>query len=149
MIIGGIEKNAMIWSRITGKVLHNLPHEIGVPAVDFSPNGKQVVTGAYDGKVRIWDITSGSLLKTFKCNKGTIWSVDFSPIGKYIAAGGDDDKVSIWNINSGKILYEFKEAEHNIWEVVFNPSEHLLLASGSDNAIKGYELKTVKLIYVL
>ena len=111
MVSGGIEPNAKIWSRITGEVLHNLPHEIGTPAVDFSPTGKVVATGAYDGNVRIWDVESGALLKTFKGDGGTIWSIDFSPNGELIAAGGDDDKVSVWNIETGKSVHDFKEAE--------------------------------------
>ena len=37
MISGGIEQNTKIWNRITGEVIHNLPHEIGSPSVDFSP----------------------------------------------------------------------------------------------------------------
>lgn len=146
MVSGGIEKNALIWSRITGEVLHELPHEIGTPAIDFSSNGKQIATGAYDGKVRIWDVETGNLQKVFEGNGGTIWSVDFSPNGKFIAAGGNDDNVSVWNIETGDLVYDFKDSEKNIWEVVFNPSGELLLSSGSDNAIRVYEVKTGKLL---
>jgi tricorn protease-like protein len=149
MISGGIEKNAMIWSRITGEVLHNLPHKVGTPAVDFSPNGKQVATGAYDGNVRTWNVNSGKLINVFEGNKGTVWSVDFSPNGKLIAAGGNDDDVLVWNIDSGKLIHRFNEATHNIWEVVFNPTGELLLSSGSDNAIRVYDVKTGKLLHTI
>ena len=63
MVSGGIFKSTKIWNRITGKIVHNLPHEVGSPSVDFSPNGKLVATGAYDGKVRLWDVKSGAVLK--------------------------------------------------------------------------------------
>jgi len=50
MVSGGIENEAKVWSRITGKVIHNLPHTYGTPSVDFSPDGLTVCTGSYDGR---------------------------------------------------------------------------------------------------
>jgi len=149
MVSGGIDPNTKIWNRITGKVIHNLPHETGSPAVDFNPTGKLVATGAYDGKVRIWDVNYGKLLQVFEGNEGTIWSVDFSPNGKLLAAGSNDNKVTVWNVHTGKIKYELTEATHNIWEVIFNPTGELLLSSGSDNAIRVYDVETGKLLQTI
>ena len=149
MVSGGIDPDTKIWNRVTGEVVHNLPHEIGSPAVDFNSTGKLVATGAYDGKVRLWEVSTGKTLKMLKGNEGTIWSVDFSPNGTLIAAGSNDDKVTVWNVASGEIMYEFTEATHNIWEVVFNPTGELLAASGSDNAIRIYDIATGKLIQTI
>lgn len=146
MVSGGVDQNTKIWNRFTGKTLHNLPHETGSPAVDFNADGKLIATGAYDGKVRLWDVNSGDLLKVLEGNEGVIWSVNFSPNGELIAAGSDDDKVTVWYVNTGEIKYEFREATHNIWEVVFNPSGSYLAASGSDNAIRIYNMETGTLI---
>lgn len=146
MISGGLEKNAKIWNRITGEVLHDLPHEYGTPSVDFSPNGKTVCTGSYDGKARVWDAQTGNLIRVLEGNEGTLWSITYSPNGKLIAAGGNDDKVSVWSVETGELMYEFKDASHNIWEVIFHPSGELLLASGSDNAIRVYNMQSGKLV---
>lgn len=146
IVSGGIDSNTKIWNRITGEVLHDLPHEIGSPAMDFNVDGTLVATGSYDGKVRFWDVGSGELLKTLDGHEGTIWSVDFSANDELIAAGGDDDKIIVWDVNTGEIKYEFKEASHNIWEVVFNPTGDYLAASGSDNAVRIYNMKTGKVI---
>ena len=149
MVSGGIDQNTKIWNRINCKVVHNLPHKVGSPSVDFNPAGNLVATGAYDGKVRLWDVGSGKILKVLGGNEGTIWSVNFSPNGELIAAGGNDDKVTVWNVNTGKITHEFKEATHNIWEVVFNPTGDYLATSGSDNTIRIYSVETGKLIKTL
>jgi WD40 repeat protein len=145
MVSGGIGENTKIWSRINGKLIHDLKHPYGTPSVDFSPDGSKVCTGSYDGKARIWDVKTGSLLTVLDGNESTLWSVAYSPSGHLIAAGGDDDKVSIWNAHSGRLLQEFKDADQNIWEVVFNPSGDLLLASGSDHLIRVYEVASGKL----
>ncbi len=149
MISGGIENSTKIWSRITGEVIHDLPHDYGTPAVDFSPDGLTVCTGSYDGKVRVWNTNTGEIVSVLIGNEDTIWSVNYSPDGKFIAAGGNDDKVFVWNVDTGQLIHELKDAKHNIWEVLYNPMGTLLLSSGSDNTIRIYDVQTGKLIKTL
>jgi WD40 repeat protein len=37
--------------------------------VKFAPNGELVATGAYEGKVSLWDVDSGKLLKVLMKKK--------------------------------------------------------------------------------
>ena len=55
-----------IYSTEDTKLLHELKgHTRGVFAVAFSPDGKQVATGGFEGKVRLFDVETGSLVKEF------------------------------------------------------------------------------------
>ncbi len=55
-----------IYSTEDGKLLQELKgHTRGVFAVAFAPDGKHVVTGGFEGKVRIFDAESGNLEKEF------------------------------------------------------------------------------------
>jgi WD40 repeat protein len=57
---------ARIYTTDDGKVLHELPgHKTGVFAVAFRPDGKQVATGGFDGKVRLFDVDTGALVTEF------------------------------------------------------------------------------------
>jgi WD40 repeat protein len=57
---------ARIYSTDDAKLLHELlGHTRAVFAVAFSPDGKHVVTGGFEGKVRIFDVDTGSLVKEF------------------------------------------------------------------------------------
>ena len=40
-------------------------HEGAVFTIVFHPSGKQIATGGYEGKIRVYDPASGTLLKTF------------------------------------------------------------------------------------
>ncbi len=58
--------SARIYSTTEAKVLHELPgHTAGVFAVAFRPDGQQVATGGFDGKVRLFDTNNGQLVKEF------------------------------------------------------------------------------------
>jgi WD40 repeat protein len=57
---------ARIYDTSDAKTVHDLAgHTAGVFAVAFRPDGQQVATGGFDGKVRLFDVATGMLVKEF------------------------------------------------------------------------------------
>jgi WD40 repeat protein/mono/diheme cytochrome c family protein len=55
-----------IYSTEDGKLLHELKdHARGIFTVIFSPDGKQVATGGFEGKLRLFDAETGALVREF------------------------------------------------------------------------------------
>ncbi|MCA6574637.1 MAG: WD40 repeat domain-containing protein [Pseudanabaena sp.] len=74
----------------------------------FSPNGKQLIFGGTDGKVRIWDFENSSQPVSFDAHKSkdsfgdyeAIKFLRFRPDGKTIVSvGGSDHTIKIWEVN--------------------------------------------------
>jgi WD40 repeat protein len=62
----GESGTARIYSTDDGKLLHELSgHVRGVFSVAFSPDGKRVATGGFEGRVRIFNAETGGLEKDF------------------------------------------------------------------------------------
>lgn len=64
--------------------------------VVFNPSGELLASAGGDGTVRLWDISSGALLKTLQSHPGGATSVAFHPSGRALASGGLDGFVRVW-----------------------------------------------------
>jgi len=100
-----------------------------VYSVAFSPDGKILASaGGVDGKVKFWDVTSGTLLRTLNGSTDAI-AVAFSPDGK-ILASGEEAGIKLWDVASGKELYTL--SDHNMGlSFTFSPDGQMLAATGS------------------
>ena len=85
----------------TGTLVATLKGHIdSVRSVDFSHDGRRIVSGAEDGTVRIWDTRHGQLLSSFVGRDGTISSVAFSPDDNSVASLADNGVLRLWTAAS-------------------------------------------------
>ena len=86
----------------TGRKLITLSrHEKAITALDFSPDGKRIVTGSEDGTAIISDTDTGADLFTFQGHMTRITSVAFSPEGNRLVTGDSDGIAKIWDAEKG------------------------------------------------
>jgi WD40 repeat protein len=78
------------------KLLHRFAYR-GATTVAFDPRGSLVASGARDGSVRVWDVSSGASRQTLTPGSRVI-SLEFSPDGRLLLAGGQDGVVHRWDV---------------------------------------------------
>jgi WD40 repeat protein len=122
-------------------------HELSVTSLNFSPDGKYLISGGEEGIAILWDLT-GKEIARFKGHKGIIRDVTFNPDSQHIATAGDDGTVRIWD-NSGKQLKQIDVHKERVWSVSFSPNGKYLLATGDSGTVKlwdtsGKEIATMK-----
>jgi WD40 repeat protein len=123
------------WDATTGEELMTLPlqdPEFGIGAVDFSPDGRRIVSGHGNGFIKIWDAGTGMRLIDLCVNAGSgIYSVAFSPDGKSICVGYDGGGIALFEsvepavgqearriANSANRLVDELHDEHELYEDV-------------------------------
>ncbi len=148
-------------------------HSDNVNSVSFSPDGKYVISGAgqtigpivwgisnstgtvkqirgdvtsWDNTLKLWDISTGKEIKTFKGHSEAVNSVAFSPDGKYIISGSMDNTLKLWDIEKGKKIKTFKGHSEPVNSVSFSPDGKYVISGSSDNTIKLWDIKKGKKI---
>ncbi|MBI3460117.1 hypothetical protein HY009_04220, partial [Candidatus Acetothermia bacterium] len=123
-----------------------LDHEkSGVFSVVFSPDGKTVATGAGDGYARLWDVSTGKVLRRFG-PVGTVFSSAFSPDGKFLVGGtGEDLLVHIWDVASGREMRTLSGHEGWVHAVAYSSDGKLIASGSADHTLRVWEAETGKL----
>jgi WD40 repeat protein len=128
-----------------------------VNAVSFSPDGQMLASGREHGEVqspkehavKLWNVQTGKLLRTFVAPNTSVNALQFSPDGKLLAGGGSGRTLLLWDVATGKI--DKKLAGHTDWvkTIVFSPDGETLASGGVDNTIRLWDVPTGKLKRIL
>ncbi|KAL7750628.1 Protein sof1 [Sorochytrium milnesiophthora] len=72
-------------------------HVSAVLDIDYSPTGRELVTGAYDRTLRIFDVRKGHSRDVYHTNRmQRLWCVKYSMDSKYVMSGSDDSNIRLW-----------------------------------------------------
>src|SRR5262245_25824873 len=95
----------------------------------LSPDGAVAATSGYDGMVRLWDATTGQLLRVLVGHDSYTFGLGWSPDGRYLASTGTFDyTVRIWEGKSGLPLKVLKGLDDPPGVVAWSPDGSLLAA---------------------
>lgn len=79
-------------------------HRAAVSAVDWSPDGRFLASGSNDESVQIWDLSKGSISRTFT-DLGYVKDLDWNADGSKLAVA-TIYSVTIFDANSGIVLWK-------------------------------------------
>jgi WD40 repeat protein len=113
--------------------LLTLEHTDWVWRVAFSPDGKRLASAGKDKSVKVWDVTTGKLIRTMPGHTGEVWSVVFSPDGKQLATASENGEVKIWDMLAERESRSFpvKLTDHS--NLAYSPDGTLLAAVVRDS----------------
>jgi WD domain, G-beta repeat/PQQ-like domain/WD40-like Beta Propeller Repeat len=128
----------------TGKALPTLPGHPsgGIRRIVFTPDGKQLVSGGFDGTVRVWDLQTKKEVRQLKVESGTVYSLSLSNDGKLLATAGRDG-LKVWDLASEKMLHREPLSGSTCYATAFSP-DGKLVAGGDGDRVTIWEVSTGK-----
>ena len=113
-------------------------HEKRVNSIEFTPDGKYLISSSDDLTIKLWDLNTQKVTKTYRSHQDYVSSISLSKDGLRFISGGGDSLVYFW-IRESKTLKKFGPFPNEISGAVFgNRNSDLFLTSGSLKAT-GYE----------
>lgn len=136
-------KKIQLWDVSTGNKLDVfVKHQGWGNAVTFSPDGRFVLSGYFNGTLILWDVSSGREIRAFKGHTSNIWSVAISPDGRYALSGGDDSMVHLWEISTGKKIKALTGHTPGCagLSVTFSPDGRYALSGSEDHTLRLWDI---------
>ena len=69
----------------------------GTEALVFSPDNTVLVNGDGNGRIQLWDMTTGDKIITLNGHMEGVETLRFSPDGKTLVSAGKDGTILVWN----------------------------------------------------
>lgn len=141
--VGGYRKQhkgtVYLWHAQTKKrkIIYEGPDYI--LSVVYSPDGRTIATGSWNGKIQVWHTVTGEALKTISTgHKGGVESLAYSPDGKTLVSGGGyrDDIVQLWDGITGDHKTTLRGHTQTVSAVVYSPDGKTLASGSTDGTLR-------------
>ncbi|MCA2850257.1 MAG: hypothetical protein IM455_06195 [Microcystis sp. M076S1] len=117
-------------------------HDNSVLSVNFSPDGKTLVSGSDDKTIKLWNVETGKEIRTLYGHDNSVTSVNFSPDGKTLVSGSDDNTIKLWNVETGQEIRTLYGHDSYVSSVNFSPDGKTLVSGSYDKTIKLWDVET-------
>jgi len=138
--VGLLSGCIVILNAITGIQMAILSgHTHSVKSFVFSPDGTSLISGSEDKTIKLWDMQTGGVVRTFQGHTGWVVSVSISADHTKIASASHDRTIRLWNIQTGE-CHHIIEQNIRVGCVCFSPLDPKLLISSSGGKIQQWNI---------
>ena len=106
-------------------------HADFVRDVEFTPDGKFVVSASVDRTIKVWEVSTGRVVRTLLGHTLPVTSIAISRDGRWLASTEKYGPIRIWDLDTGAAVRTFAEKMGAIQDVAFT-STGSLLSLGAD-----------------
>ena len=97
----------------------------------YSPDGTHVISGGADNMLKLWDATTGKMIRTLK-HPTHVLAVAYSPDGKRILSGDGGGTLRLWDAGTGQAQRTLEAHSSAINSVAFSHDGTRVLSGAFD-----------------
>jgi WD40 repeat protein len=144
MLLSGllVVEEASAQDRYKVEIVRTFPHAGAISTVAFSPNGALALSGSNDNTMKLWDVATGTLVRTFVGHSNWVHSVAFSPDGTRVLSGSRDKTVKLWDAATGALVRTFNGHSREVLSVAFSPDGSRVLSGSIDKTMRLWDAAT-------
>jgi WD40 repeat protein len=130
---------AQLWDATTGTLLFTLNgHHSPITALEFSPDGRNLVTVSYDHTGLVWSTKTGNLVHRLIGHFFPIYSVAYSPDGRWIVTASQFT-AGLWNAATGQLMFYVGRTSAPLTGAAFNATGGTILTGSLDGTARVYD----------
>jgi WD40 repeat protein/tetratricopeptide (TPR) repeat protein len=141
----GFGNEARVWDLATGKLVVTLRHPRWVGRLQFTPDGEELITGADDGLLRVWDWKANKVIEGWPLHPTSI--EDFSvvaPRHALVTLTSDALQVADWRTKTPlSPLWNLKPDFNLALKMELPSGDGQVIVGGFLRTLMGYDLETI------
>ena len=133
---------AVVWDIETGGLVRSVTDDsTRYPCAIFSYNGKEIISGSWDGNVKFTDIITGTVTRVIPVTNNKIFSLAISLDGMYLGVGSESNAYLI-NYQSGNMLNSFQNDSWFRYKIAISPDKKYVSFASNGHQSKLYMINT-------
>ena len=123
-----------------------LGHSSAAVSVAVSTDSRFVLSGSDDKTIKLWELSTGREIRTFKGIDSQVTAVAFSPNGQIALAGYMNGTLALWEISTGRKIRSLKAHSNWIQEVAFSQDGKKAISGSSSREVKVWKVSSLEMI---
>ncbi|PIK40496.1 putative U4/U6 small nuclear ribonucleoprotein Prp4 [Apostichopus japonicus] len=134
----GMDAFGRVWDLRTGRCIMFMEgHLKSVLAINFSPNGYQVVTGSEDNTSKIWDLRQRQCLYTIPSHNNLVSGAKYeNDTGDYLVTCSYDNTAKVWSNPGYSLLNTLSGHDGKVMAVDISLDGQYIATSSYDRTFK-------------
>jgi hypothetical protein len=137
-----------LWRVSDGSLVNTMRQKYEIYDVEFSPDGQSLASGSRENNAngRLWEVSSGRVLRTFSEIENTVLSIAYSPDGGRVAMGTFDGDILVYDARSGNRIARFRAHNGTVASLAFSTDGAILASGGNDQKVHLWSLPDGELL---
>lgn len=130
----------MIWDVAKRSLVREIEdaHSDTVFGIEFSRDGKKIVSGAADKFVKIHDVASGEHVRSFEGHTHHVMDVSWQADGSTLVSAGADNAIKVWNVETGEQIRTINGYAKQVTSIGFAGISGNVISSGGDKTVRQF-----------
>ena len=120
-----------------------------VKSLSMTNDGKLLVMGSFNSMIYVWNVDSGTLIRTLRGHMREVLTVNISLDGKRIVSGSADNTAIVWDIETGNIIRQYKKHTASVASACFSVGGNYILTGSDDGSAIVWDCETGDILKVI